>query len=72
MFQKKLKYLLEDVETNIFRIQDYSSIMVGYSSILFIDFMFKAKTLNGFTNLFSPYDFKKNDETVLKHFKSLS
>ena len=23
--------------------------------------MFKGKTLNDFTNLFSPYDFKKND-----------
>ena len=34
--------------------------------------MFKGKTLNDFTNLFSPYDFKKNDEIVLKYFKSLS
>ena len=33
--------------------------MCGYLCILFIDFMFKGKTLNDFTDLFSPYDFKK-------------
>ena len=31
--------------------------------------MFKGKTLNDFTNLFSPYDFKKNDKIVLKYLK---
>ena len=33
--------------------------MCGYFCILFIDFMFKNKSLTDFTNLFSPYDFKK-------------
>ena len=47
----------KDIKTNIFRIQAYNSIMCGYFCILFIDFMFKGKTLNDFTNLFSPYDF---------------
>ena len=33
--------------------------MCGYFCILFIDFMLKGKTLNDFTNSFSPYDLKK-------------
>ena len=31
--------------------------------------MFKGKSLIDFTNLFSPYDFKKNDKIVLNYFK---
>ena len=42
---------------NIFRIQAYDSIMCGYFCIGFINFMFKGKTLNDYTNLFSPDDF---------------
>ena len=53
---------------NIFRIQAYDSIMRGYFCIGFIDFMFKGKTLTEYTNLFSPNDFKKNDDTILKYF----
>ena len=34
--------------------------------------MFEGKTLNNFTILFSPYDFKKNDEIVLNYLKSLN
>ena len=30
--------------------------------------MFKGKGLTEYTNLFSPNDFKKNDDTVLKCF----
>ena len=57
------------IKTNIFSIEDYNSIMCGYFCILFIDFMFKGKSLIDFTNLFSPYDFKKNDEIILNYFK---
>ena len=39
--------------------------MCGYFCILFIDFLFEGKSLVDFTNLFSPYDFKKNDEIVI-------
>ena len=49
----------KDPKTNIFRIQDYKSIMCGCFCILFIEFMLKNKSLTDFTNLFSPYDFKK-------------
>ena len=68
---KELKKFIgnKNTRTNIFRIQDYNSIMCGYFCILFIDFMFNGKNLNNFANLFSPYDFKKNDEIVLKYFK---
>ena len=59
----------KDIKTNIFKIQAYDSIMCGYFCMLFIDFMFKGTTLNDFTNLFSPYDFKKNDQIVSNYFK---
>ena len=57
-----------NIKTNIFRIQAYDSIMSGYFCIAFIDFMFKGKSLTNYTNLFSPNDFKKNDDTILKCF----
>ena len=59
-----------NIKTNIFRIQAYDSIMCGYFCIAFINFMFKGKSLTEYTNLFSPNDFKKNDDTVLKYFMS--
>ena len=42
--------------------------MCGYFCIAFIYFMFKGKRLTDYRNLFSPNDFKKNDDTVLKYF----
>ena len=59
----------KNIKINIYRIQDYNSVMCGYFCILFIEFMLKGKTLTDFTNLFSPYDFKKNDEIVSRYFK---
>ena len=56
------------IKTDIFRIQAYDSIMFGYFCIGFIDFMFKGKSLTEYTNLFSPNDFKKNDDTILNYF----
>ena len=41
-----------NIKTNIFRIQEYDSIMWGYFCIAFIDFMYKGKTLTEYTNLF--------------------
>ena len=43
--------------------------MCGYFCIEFIDFMFPGKKLTDFTNLFSPYDFEKNDCIILTCFK---
>ena len=49
----------ENIKTNIFLIQEDNS-MCGYFCIGFIDFMLVGKKLTDYTNLFSPYDFKKN------------
>ena len=49
----------KNIIANIFRIQAYDSVMCGYFCIRFIDFMFKDNGLTGFTNLFSPNNFKK-------------
>ena len=54
--------------TNIYRIQAYDSIMCGYFCIGFINFMFNGKSLTDYTNLFSPNDFNKNDDIILKYF----
>ena len=59
----------KNIKTNIFRIQADNSIMCGYFSIGFIDFMFAGKILIDFISLFSPYDFKKNDDIILSYFK---
>ena len=39
--------------------------MCGFFCIGFIDFMLAGKTLTEYTNLFSPYNFKKNDNFKL-------
>ena len=59
----------KNIMSNIFRLQAYDSIMCGYFCLAFIDFMLPGKTLLQFTNLFPPYDFKKNDEIVGKMFE---
>ena len=41
--------------------------MCGYFSIGFINFMLVGKTLIDYTNLFSPYDFNKNDTIILSY-----
>ena len=43
--------------------------MCGYFCIGFIDFMLAGKALIHYTNLFSPYDFNKNDSIILSYFK---
>ena len=58
----------KNIKTNIFRLQAYDSVMCGYFCIGFIDFMLVGKTLTEYTNLFSPYDFKKNDNIILSYF----
>ena len=58
----------KNIKTSIFRIQAYDSIMCRYFCIGFIDFMLKGKNLTEYTNLFSPNNFKKNDDIILKYF----
>ena len=42
--------------------------MCRYFCIGFIDFMLEGKNLTDFTNLFSPNNFKKNDDIILNYF----
>ena len=59
----------KNIKTNIFRIQADNSIICGYFCTGFIDFMFAGRSLIDFTSLFSPHDFKKNDDIILSYFK---
>ena len=60
----------KNIKVNIFRVQANDSVMCGYFCIGFIDFMLAGKKLTDYTNLFSPHDFKKNDDIILSYFKN--
>ena len=60
----------KNIKTNIFRVQEYDSIMCGYFCIGFIDFMLAGKNLTEYTNLFSPNNFKKKNDIILNYFMS--
>ena len=60
----------KNIKGNILRVQANDSVMCGYFSIGFIDFMLAGKKLTDYTNLFSPHDFKKNDDTIFCYFKN--
>ena len=68
--RKEIKKLINNKEiiANIFRLQAYDSVMCGYFSIGFTDFMLKGNNLTDFINLFSPNNFKKNDDIILNYF----
>ena len=59
----------KNIIANIFWVQANNSVMCGYFCIGFIDFMLAGKKLTDYTNLFSPHDFKKNDDIILSYFK---
>ena len=70
---KEIKTFIDhslSITTSIFRIQAYDSIMCVYFCIGFIDFVFTGKTLTEYTNLFSPNNFKRNDDIILNYFMS--
>ena len=58
----------KNIIANICRLQNYDSIMCGYLCIGFINYMFKGKSLTGYTNLSSSNSFKKNDDIILNYF----
>ena len=68
---KEIKRFIEhkNIKVILFRIQVDNSAMCQYFCIGFIDSMFVGKSFTDFTSLFSPYDFKKNDEIILNYFK---
>ena len=43
--------------------------MCGHFCIEFINYMLKGKTLLDYTNLFSPNDFKKNDQIIKEYLR---
>ena len=63
------KFIRKDIKSNIFRLQAYDSIMCGCYFIEFINYMLKGKALLDYTNLFSPNDFKKNNQIIKRIFK---
>ena len=64
------KLINNEIESNIFRIQAFDSIICGYSCIEFINYMLKCKRLLDYTNLFSPNNFKRNDRVIKRIFKN--
>ena len=58
----------KNVIANIFRIQAYDPVICGYFYIGDINYMFMGKSLTDYTNLFSPNNFKKNDDIILNYF----
>ena len=58
----------KNIKINIFRKQAGNSIMRGYFCIGFINFMLAEKGLIDLNGLFSPYDFKKNDDIIVSYF----
>ena len=48
---------------------DNESIIRGFYCIAFIEYMLAGKTLLVYSNLFSPNDYKKNDQIIYKYFK---
>ena len=59
----------KSIAHNIFRKQDNEYIMCGLYCIAFIEYMLAGKSLLGYTNLFSPNDYKKSDKIIYKYFK---
>ena len=76
-----VEYILKEIKkfignkniiTNIYRIQAYNSIMCGYFSIGFINFMLKGKSLLNYTNLFSPNKYEKYENNNTKLFSIIN
>ena len=53
----------KNIVRNIYIIQAYDSIMSGYFCIRFIYFMLKDKSFLDYTNLLSPNEYEKNNNS---------
>ena len=71
-FLDKIKEFIgnKNIETNISGVQANNSVTCGYFCIGFIDFTLAGKKLTDYTNLFSPHDFKTNDNIIFSSFKN--
>ena len=67
---KEIKIFInnKNIIANIFRAHAQDSVMFRYFCIRFINFMFIGNSLTDFTNLFSPNNLKKNDNTTFNYF----
>ena len=67
---KEIKKFVNNKSTirNTFGLQAYDSVMCGYFCIVFIDFILQDNILADFTNIFSPNNFKKNNDIILNYF----
>ena len=61
----------KNIKANIYLVQANNSLMCSYFCLGFIDFMLAVKTLIDYANMFSPYDFNKNDRIILSYFKDV-
>ena len=59
----------KNIKTNICRIKASDLIMCRYFCVGFIDFMLKDKSLLGYTNLFSPNNYEKNNKIIIRYFQ---
>ena len=59
----------KNIIANIFRVQANDSVIYRYFCIGLIDFMLAVKKLSNYKNMFSPHDFKKNDDIILDLFQ---
>ena len=55
----------KNIAASIYRIR----VMCEYVCIGFIDFILKGKSLLGYTNLFCPNEYEKNNKIILKYFQ---
>ena len=58
----------KNIIANIYKVQNYDSIMCSYFCIGFINYMFMGKSLADYTNIFLPNNFKKSDDIILNYF----
>ena len=59
----------KNIITGIYRIQACKSVMCGYFSNGFLDFMLEGKSFQDYTTLFSPKEYEQNDKKILRYFQ---
>ena len=63
------KFINNDIESDIFRLQAYVSIMCGYFCIKFINYMLKGKTFLDYTNYFLLMTLKRMIELLKEYLR---
>ena len=67
--KQKIEIGNRNIIANVYRVQAYNSIRCRYFCIGSIGFELKVKSLLGYTNLFPPSNYERNDKTILKCFQ---